>query len=138
MYKEEHKHSFLLCDSCKARGLSKKDRFLYKCTNCKEEFGCKRFGGVMLANFKRDLQTKLECKICIERIATRLKQLETALKKSKRVCTCYQPLHAAKCPLSYCYFGENRWPGSDGQIVGSHCQNCGGMLMDVNVFRSNT
>jgi hypothetical protein len=35
------------------------------------------------------------------------------LKQSRRVCRCLQPLHKATCPLSPCYFGEKRWPGSD-------------------------
>ena len=69
-----------------------------------------------MENFKGSRQEKLECKTCVQRIATRLKQLETALKKSKRVCKCFQPLHAAKCPLTPCYSGEKRWPGSDGHI----------------------
>ena len=120
---------------------------MYECTNCKEKFGCKRFEGKMLANFKQSQVEKLECKKCIDRIATRLKHLETALKKSRRVCTCFELLHSAKCPLTPCYSGEKRWPGSDGHItfedmqffiVGSHRQNGGGMLMDVNDFRSDT
>ena len=52
----------------------------------------------------------------IRKIADRMKELEKKLKKSKRVCNCYQLLHASKCPLTPCYAGERRWPGSDGYI----------------------
>ena len=116
-YKKRHPHSFLLCNNCKAKGLSKKDNNVYQCTNCKNMFGCKRFDPDQLRKVKRGKQNKLECKICIDGIATRLKHLEAALKKSKRRCTCYQLLHAAKCRLSPCNFGKRRWPGSDGYIT---------------------
>ena len=116
-YKTAHPHSYLLCNNCKAMGLSKKDNTVYQCTSCKEMLGEKRFDPDQLQEFKRKRTTKLDCKICIDGIATRLKHLEAALKKSKRRCTCYQLLHAAKCPLSPCYFGERRWPGSDGYIT---------------------
>ena len=116
-YKQEKPDSYLLCSNCRAKGLSKKDNKLYQCTNCKEMLGCKYFDAPQLYDTKRGRQTKVQCKTCTDGIATRLKHLEAALKKSKRRCTCYQLLHAAKCPLSPCYFGERRWAGSDGYIT---------------------
>ena len=116
-YKQEEPDSYLLCSNCRAKGLSKKDNKLYQCSNCKEMLGCKYFEVQQLSDKKRGHQTKVECKTCTEGIATRLKHLEAALKKSKRRCTCYQLLHRAKCPLSPCYFGERRWAGSDGYIT---------------------
>ena len=115
--KQSAKHSYLYCGDCRSRGLSKKDCCLYKCTHCKSEFGCKRFDDKMLDNFKASQQQKLECKSCSEVIATRLKQWESALKESKRVCKCFQSFHSAKCPQTPCYHGEKRWPGSDGHIT---------------------
>ena len=76
----------------------------------------KAFTQQLLKRWMIAKNTKLECADCVRKIADRLKELEKKLKKSKRVCNCYNLLHASKCPLTPCYAGERRWPGSDGYI----------------------
>ena len=115
-YKRDHPDSLLLCAECRTKGLTKQDGKLYVCTSCGQELGAKRFKSETLKDRNRGRMTKLECADCVQRIEKRLKVLETALKKSKRICTCHQLLHTSKCALTPCYAGEKRWPGSDGYI----------------------
>ena len=115
-YKTANPKSMLLCAKCKAAGLTKKDAEKYDCTSCGQAMGRTRFSAKVMHNKQKGQNTKLECMECEKKMAERLKVLEKNLKKSKRICTCYQLLHAEKCPLTPCYSGEQRWPGSDGYI----------------------
>ena len=115
-YKTRCPKSMLLCAKCKAAGLTKKDGEKYDCTSCGQAMGRTRFSAKVMHNKQKGQNTKLECMECEKRMAEILKVLEKNLKKSKRICTCYQLLHAEKCPLTPCYSGEQRWPGSDGYI----------------------
>ena len=104
-----------LCKICKDKGCSKQDATLYECTECRKELGRKRFDSKMMENHAAR-GSRLECQECTTSITKRLRDLEVGLKKSKRVCKCHEVLHEAKCPLTPCYAGELRWPGSDGYI----------------------
>ena len=115
-YKAEHPKSKLLCAKCTAEGLTKHDTAKYECTSCGQKMGRTAFASRLLNNWLQTNNAKLECADCVRKIADRMKELEKKLKKSKRVCNCYQLLHASKCPLTPCYAGERRWPGSDGYI----------------------
>ena len=121
-YKAEHPKSKLLCAKCIAEGLTKHDTAKYECTSCGQKRGRSAFACRPLNDWLQARNTKLECADCVRKIADRLKVLEKKLKKSKRVCNCYQLLHASKCPLTPCYAGERRWPGSDGYINGEEMQ----------------
>ena len=115
-YKAEHPKSKLLCAKCIATGFTKHDTATYECTGCGQKKGRTAFAGKALRNWLQNKNNKLKCSDCAKKIAVRLKELEKKLKKSKRICNCYQLLHANKCPLTPCRFGERRWPGSDGYI----------------------
>ena len=115
-YKKENPKSKLLCAKCTAAGYTKHDIDSYECTSCGQKKGRSAYEYKTLNNCLHGHNIKLECRDCAKKIAGRLKELETKLKKSKRICNCYQLLHANKCPLTPCRFGERRWPGSDGYI----------------------
>ena len=109
------KGTSLLCSSCIDKGCIARDTELYQCKVCKQNFGAKRFDAVQLKNVKTYLSTKLECTDCARQIGQRIKELESRLKQSSRVCKCFlgNGYHKEKCPLTRCYSGEKRWPGSD-------------------------
>ena len=70
----------------------------------------------MLKHFEHHHKPKLVCKECTQNEAKLVKELHMKLRKSKRQCNCFLPLHKERCPLAPCYHGERRWPGSDGYI----------------------
>ena len=115
-YKARYPNSKMLCDKCIAAGLTKDDAAKYECTSCGQKMGRSAFAYKPLNNWLQASNAKLECADCVRKIADKLKELQKKLKKSKRICNCYQLLHASKCPLTPCYAGERRWPGSDGYI----------------------
>ena len=87
--KTQNLRSYLLCSNCRAKGLPKKNINVHPCTSCKEMLGGKRFDICQLLKFRGKEQTKLECKICIDRIATRLKHFCRGIH-------CVVPLHTVQ------------------------------------------
>ena len=106
----------LSVQSLPAKGRTPKDVSLYTCQTCKETFGMKYFDVKALNNFKYNERSKLQCLTCAAADKNKMQDLQTALKKSKRFCKCFCPMHKERCPLSPCYAGAKRWPGSDGFI----------------------
>ena len=102
--------------ACQTKGCTPKDVSLYTCQTCKETFGMKYFNVDTLRDVKYHERSTLECLTCAAAVKNTMQGLQTALKKSKRFCKCFCPLHKESCPLSACYAGEERCPGSDGFI----------------------
>ena len=69
-----------------------------------------------LQNFKSHGRPTLTCSNCVTAQKTRVKSLQSKLRRSKRRCKCFCLFHKALCPLTPCIYGERRWPGSDGFI----------------------
>ena len=112
----------LVCKSCRQNGYNPDDVKEYTCQVCNQQYGWKKFDSQMISHFKYNAQPKLQCKECVSQLTEKLKNLHSALKKSKRNCTCKCLFHKEKCPLAPCYHGETRWPGSDGRITAEERQ----------------
>ena len=96
----------LVCRQCRAEGFIPEDVTAYTCRTCKKQWGTKKF----------DRVTKIQCIHCDIDRETRVRELQQRMKGSRRKCTCWSPIHAARCPLTATAFMEQRWPGSDGAI----------------------
>ena len=107
----------LVCKTCRTKGYNPDDVETYVCQHCHMSYGWKKFDKETMHNFKTHGRKKLQCTECVVRINTKTQTLREALKKSKRFCKCHCLIHKEKCPLSPCFFGEKRWPGSDGYIT---------------------
>ncbi len=59
----------------------------------------------------------MACKQCTIKNEERVRTLRKRLQSSKWRCTCGCPIHKERCKLTPVYFGERRWPGSDGFIT---------------------
>ena len=102
-----------ICLSCVDKGLSPKDLTWYSCAN-----GCRRGHRKLqpknLENHK-SRGDKLVCLECRDKAAAdtqREKRICAAVKKSRYLCSCRNPIHTEKCPL----FGKPRsafWEGCD-------------------------
>ena len=116
-HKNKQQHTLLVCKACRRNGYSAVDVQTYTCQACKKPSGCTHFDINLIRNFKNHGRSKLLCKPCLAAENLRVKNLQKKLKRSKRLCNCFRPIHVAKCPLSPCYFNEKRWPGNDGWIT---------------------
>ena len=112
----QQKRTKLVCKSCRESGCTATDVELYVCRVCKKSLGATRFDTKALKNMKYVNRQKLECLLCATAVAKRVQLLKIAFQSSARFCKCFCPLHKERCPLSACYAGEKRWPGSDGVL----------------------
>ena len=112
----ENQKTSWVCRSCREKGYYPQNVQTYTCQRCKQQLGGKKFDSDMLNNFEHHHQPKLVCKECTQNETKLVKELHMKLRKSKRQCNCFLPLHKERCPLAPCYHGERRWPGSDGYI----------------------
>ena len=96
----------LVCKSCRQNGYNADDVKTYTCQVCDRQYGWKKFDSQMISHFKYNAQPKLQCKECVSQLTEKLKNLQFALKKSKRVCACKCFLHV-----------QVHWLGSDGHIT---------------------
>jgi len=106
----------LVCRICRDKGCTARDTKLYTCQNCECQVGSKKFDKNLLYNFKHRLRPTLICISCLAKAKKRERTLKDRLRQSKRICKCFCMIHKDKCPLSPVYYGERRWPGSDGFI----------------------
>ena len=113
---KQQRGTLLVCKSCRARGCTADDLEMYPCQTCKEMLGTKRFGKDLLKDHKYHGKQKLQCSACMAVETARVKELQVQFRKSKVFCKCFRPLHAERCPLSPSYYGQSKWPGSDGHV----------------------
>ena len=106
----------LVCITCTKQGCTPQDPELYECKMCRKKLGTKRYNGSDLLHYKYHSYTKLHCAQCKIDSTTREKELQRKVKGSKYFCKCGCPIHTERCPLTPCYAGERRWPGSDNGI----------------------
>ena len=106
----------LVCKACRSAGYTPDDTDPYTCQHCQKEGGYKAFDPDLMHHYKVHGRQKLLCRTCFANLAEKTKELQKKLRKSKRVCNCFSLVHRSKCPLEPCYYGEKRWPGSDGHI----------------------
>ena len=117
MKDHKRRHTSLVCAACRTKGCTAKDLAVYACRTCGEVFGASKFNAKAVNNFKYNERRQPACKTCEEAEAGRLKRLQNELRKSKVFCNCSCHMHTERCRLSPRYFGERRWPGSDGFIT---------------------
>ena len=106
----------LVCRTCRAKGCTAHDTKLYTCQNCEIQAGSSKFDKVCLQNFNHQSRSKLICISCSAKAKARERTLKDRLRQSKRICKCFGKIHQEKCPLTPVYYGDRRWPGSDGYI----------------------
>lgn len=106
----------LVCDACRAMGFHAGDLQSYSCDICKKELGGKKFEANQVRNFKQRETSKMHCLECAEEVKTRVRQLQSRMRQSKRRCTCLCRIHRDACQLAPVFSGDKRWPGSDGAI----------------------
>ena len=114
---ESNKRTLLVCKTCRdSRGYTPDDLKTYTCQQCHDKGGWKLFDKELMHNMKSHGTKKLLCNLCVAQVKGKTQELHRKFKSSKRFCKCFCPIHRQSCPLSPCYFNEQRWPGSDGWI----------------------
>ena len=113
---EREKPTALVCKGCRKAGYTPDDVETYTCQHCHKKEGCKSFDPELIHHRKTHGRQKMICNTCIPKLATRTKELQAKLRKSKRVCNCFCPIHKDRCPLTPCHSNDRRWPGNDGYI----------------------
>ena len=99
----------LLCAACENLGHTIHDIGKYKCKDCKQLLGRRKFEANSIMNHNARTDTHLICQDCRER--------EKSIKKKFKLrgswkCKCGKPIHTEKCDLFNGY-SERRWPGKN-------------------------
>ena len=110
------KRTKLMCAAWRAEGFHTNDLRAYTCTTCACFYGGKKFDVVELETFKQHRRGFVYGLLCNAAKEEQIRTLRRHMQQSRRRCLCHCRVHQAKNPLTPIYFGEKRWPGSDGAI----------------------
>ena len=112
---QKRRHTKLICEACKKRGVIPTHLHLYTCQDCQHQLGNKKFNEQTLKNYKYHGRKRLVCTNCNAISAQRGKLLHSRFRASKVYCKCFCPMHRDRCPLVR-VSPKQPWPGCDGYI----------------------
>ena len=106
----------LVCSDCRQQGCTPRCLERVECAECSRAYGIKSYNGTQWNNYMKQQLKRLVCNECATEISERLKRLHEDVKRSAFRCICKKPSHTERCPLYPRIFGEQLWPGKDGDV----------------------